>query len=44
MSNNNMVTPKIGSLHYIWHFKMLMKCNANISIPGAMQNVNEMQM
>ena len=28
----------------IWHFEMLMKCNANISIPGAMQNVNEMQM
>ena len=23
---------------------MLMKCNANISIPGAMRNVNEMQM
>ena len=23
MSNNNKVTPKIGSLHYIWHFEML---------------------
>ena len=23
---------------------MLMKCNANISVPGAMQNANEMQM
>ena len=23
---------------------MLMKCNANISIPGAMRNANEMQM
>ena len=31
-------------LTFIWHFKMLMKCNANISIPGAMRNVNEMQM
>ena len=30
-------------LTFIWHFEMLMKCNANISIPGAMQNVNEMQ-
>ena len=26
-----------GSLFdFIWHFEMLMKCNANISIPGAM--------
>ena len=31
-------------LTFTWHFKMLMKCNANISIPGAMQNVNEMQL
>ena len=31
-------------LTFIWHFEMLMKCNANISIPGAMPNVNEMQM
>ena len=31
-------------LTFIWHFEMLMKCNANISIPGAMRNVNEMQM
>ena len=23
-------------LTFIWHFEMLMKCNANISIPGAM--------
>ena len=23
MSNNNKVAPKIGSLHYIWHFEML---------------------
>ena len=30
-------------LTFIWHFEMLMKCNANISIPGAMQNVNEKQ-
>ena len=29
---------------FIWHFEMLMKCNAYISIPGAMRNVNEMQM
>ena len=28
----------------IWHFKMLIKCNANISILGAMQNANVMQM
>ena len=31
-------------LTFLWHFEMLMKCNANISISGAMQNVNEMQM
>ena len=31
-------------LTFIWHFKMLVKRNANISIPGAMRNVNEMQM
>ena len=31
-------------LTFIWHFEMLMKCNANISIPGAMQNANVMQM
>ena len=29
---------------YFWHFEMLMKCNANISILGAMQNANVMQM
>ena len=27
MSNNNKVTPKIDSLHYIWHFKMLTPIN-----------------
>ena len=27
MSNNDKVTPKIGSLHYIWHFKMLTPIN-----------------
>ena len=27
MSNNDKVTPKIGSLHYIWHFKMLTLIN-----------------
>ena len=27
----------------IWHFEMLMKCHANISILGAMQNENVMQ-
>ena len=31
-------------LTFIWHFEMLMKCNANISILGAMQNANVMQM
>ena len=31
-------------LTFIWHFEMLVKCNANISILGAMRNVNEMQM
>ena len=29
---------------FIWHFEMLIKCNANISILGAMQNANVMQM
>ena len=27
MSNNDKVTPKIGSLHYIWHFEMLTPIN-----------------
>ena len=27
MSNNNKVTPKLGSWHYIWHFKMLTPIN-----------------
>ena len=27
MSNNNKVTPKIGSSHYIWHFEMLTHIN-----------------
>ena len=31
-------------LTFIWHFKMLIKCNANVSIPGAMRNANVMQM
>ena len=31
-------------LTFIWHFEMLIKCNANISIPGAMRNANVMQM
>ena len=31
-------------LTFIWHFEMLMKCNANISILGAMRNANVMQM
>ena len=31
-------------LTFIWHFEMFIKCNANISIPGAMQNANVMQM
>ena len=31
-------------LTFIWHFEMLMKCDANRSILGAMRNVNEMQM
>ena len=30
-------------LTFIWHFEMLMKCNANIPIPGAMRNANVMQ-
>ena len=32
------------NLIFIWHFEMLIKCNANISILGAMQNANVMQM
>ena len=31
-------------LTFIWHFEMLIKCNANVSIPGAMRNANIMQM
>ena len=31
-------------LTFIWDFKMLIKCNANVSIPGAMRNANVMQM
>ena len=31
-------------LTFIWHFEMLIICNANISIPGAMRNANVMQM
>ena len=31
-------------LTFIWHFEMLIKCNANISIPGAMRYANVMQM
>ena len=27
MSNNDMVTPKIGTLHYNWHFEMLTPIN-----------------
>ena len=27
MSNNNMVTPKIGTLHYNWHYEMLTPIN-----------------
>ena len=27
MSNNDKVTPKIGSLYYIWHFEMLTPIN-----------------
>ena len=27
MSNNEKVTPKIDSLHYIWHFEMLTPIN-----------------
>ena len=27
MSNNDKVTPKIGVLHYNWHFKMLTPIN-----------------
>ena len=27
MSNNDMVTPKIGMLHYNWHFEMLTPIN-----------------
>ena len=27
MSNNDKVTPKKGSLHYVWHFKMLTPIN-----------------
>ena len=27
MSNNDKVTPKIGRLHYIWHFEMLTPIN-----------------
>ena len=27
MPNNDKVTPKIGSLHYIWHFEMLTPIN-----------------
>ena len=31
-------------LTFIWNFEMLIKCNANVSIPGAMENANVMQM
>ena len=27
MSNNDKVTPRIGRLHYIWHFEMLTPIN-----------------
>ena len=41
MSNSDKVTPKIGSLHYIWHFETLTPINLGFHLGGGLKEFRQ---